>query len=85
MKVLPLASFNRSEESVFHYFSLNINNPLRFQYIDPGINQFEYTFEYTYAADNYPLTMRIYKAAYTSSPTIPDPRVLMEDVTLEYF
>ena len=85
MKILPLQTFNRSEESVFHYFSLNNNNPLRFQYIDPGINQFEYTFEYTYTLDGFPLTMRIYKAAYTSDPTTPDPRVLMEEVAFEYF
>jgi hypothetical protein len=85
MKILPLGTFNKSEESVFHYFSLNNNNPLRFQYINPSIQQFEYTFEYTYSADSYPVTMRIYRAAYTSSPTVPDPRVLVEDVTIEYF
>ena len=85
MKILPMQTFNKSEESVFHYFSLNNNNPLRFQYIDPGINQFEFTFEYTYTLDGFPLTMRIYKAAYTSDPVTPDPRVLMEELAFEYF
>jgi hypothetical protein len=85
MKILPMQTFNRSEESVFHYFSLNTNNPQRFQYIDPGINQYEFTFEYTYSLDGFPLTMRVYKAAYTGSPSIPDPRVLMEELAFEYF
>lgn len=85
MKLLPLSGFNRSEEAVFHYFSLNNNNPIRFQYINSSIQQFEYTFEYTYTPDGYPLTILIYKAAYTVSPTIPDPRVLVEQVAIEYF
>src|SRR4029079_1285511 len=85
MKLLPLSTFNRTEESVFHYFSLNNNNPLRFQYINPSIQQFEYTLEYTYTADGYPLTINIYRAAYTSSPSVPDPRVLVETVVIDYF
>ncbi|MFL5772693.1 MAG: hypothetical protein ACJ75F_06020, partial [Flavisolibacter sp.] len=83
MKLLPLSTFNRTEESVFHYFSLNNNNPLRFQYINPSIQQFEYTLEYTYTPDSYPLTINIYRAAYTGSPTVPDTRVLVETVAIE--
>jgi len=58
---------------------------LRFQYINSSIQQFEYTLEYTYSADNYPLTINIYRAAYTGSPTVPDPRVLVETVAIDYF
>jgi hypothetical protein len=84
MKFLPLSSFPKAIDDVWHYFSLNVNNPLELEYSNSSV-KYHNTFEYTYTTDGYPIHINIYHIDYPYGFNYPpSPKFLQEEVTIQY-